>query len=530
MSYVALYRKWRPDNFDQVKGQDAVVRTLRNQILYDRIGHAYLFCGTRGTGKTSIAKLFAKAVNCQNPDNGNPCNECACCKAINSSSSFDVVEIDAASNNGVDNIRDIRDQVQYAPVDGKYKVFIIDEAHMLSAGAFNALLKTLEEPPSYVIFILATTEKHKIPITIMSRCQKYNFKRISVDTISKHLTDLMIKENIPAQSQALRYIARVADGSMRDALSLLDQCISFYLGEELTYANVLDTLGTVDNSIYQRLLNYLIQEDTSQVLQIIDDIINQGRELSSFLTDFLWYLRNLLLLQDHSMNESMDLSEEAIDALVEDASMTDSDTLLRYIRVLSDLSGQLRFSSQKRILLEIGFIKLCQPQMEYNPDSLLARIKSLEDKIAKGNFVQGNVAVPVAAAPTNPVSLPESKDPEQLMKERFQPAEIEELRKIAANWNKIIDACPYMMKRYVQSAKPVVSENSSIIQLIYRKGDMAKEYLESDHGQHLQELSEIISNQVEKEVTIECRVEEEIKKAQAEFIDLSKIHFSYNVE
>ena len=242
MSYMALYRKWRPRDFDEVRGQDAIVRTLRNQIIYRRIGHAYLFCGTRGTGKTSIAKLFAKAVNCQNPENGNPCNCCPSCRAINQASSMDVIEIDAASNNGVDNVREIREQVQYSPVSGKYKVYIIDEVHMLSPGAFNALLKTLEEPPSYVIFILATTEKHKIPVTILSRCQKYDFKRIPIDTITRHLSILMDKEGIDATPEALTYIARVADGSMRDALSLLDQCISFYLGQTLTYDNVLSVL------------------------------------------------------------------------------------------------------------------------------------------------------------------------------------------------------------------------------------------------------------------------------------------------
>ena len=240
MGYMALYRKWRPSDFDEVKGQDAIVQTLRNQIIYNRIGHAYLFCGTRGTGKTSIAKLFAKAVNCEHPVNGNPCNACPSCQAINNQSSLDVLEIDAASNNGVENIRDIREQVQYSPVEGRYKVYIIDEVHMLSSGAFNALLKTLEEPPSYVIFILATTEKHKIPVTILSRCQKYDFKRISVDTITNHLVSLMEKEKVDADEKALRYIARAADGSMRDALSLLDQCIAFYLGQTLTYDNVLD--------------------------------------------------------------------------------------------------------------------------------------------------------------------------------------------------------------------------------------------------------------------------------------------------
>lgn len=243
MSYTALYRKFRPQEFEDVKGQDHIVTTLKNQIKADRIGHAYLFCGTRGTGKTTIAKIFAKAVNCEHPVDGSPCGECPTCKAIAAGSSMNVIEIDAASNNGVDNIRQIREEVEYRPTEGKYKVYIIDEVHMLSIGAFNALLKTLEEPPSYVIFILATTEAHKIPITILSRCQRYDFRRISIDTIAGRLTDLMEKEQVNVEERAIRYIAKAADGSMRDALSLLDQCIAFYLGQELTYEKVLEKIG-----------------------------------------------------------------------------------------------------------------------------------------------------------------------------------------------------------------------------------------------------------------------------------------------
>ena len=252
MSYTALYRKFRPGEFDEVKGQDHIVTTLKNEIRTDRIGHAYLFCGTRGTGKTTVAKILAKAVNCEHPVDGSPCGECEMCKKISSQTSMNVIEMDAASNNSVDDIREIIDEVQYSPAEGKYKVYIIDEVHMLSAAAFNALLKTLEEPPAYVIFILATTEAHKIPITILSRCQRYDFKRISIDTIADRLKDLMQREQIEVEEKALRYIAKVADGSMRDALSLLDQCIAFYLGEKLTYDKAIEVLGAVDTAVYSR--------------------------------------------------------------------------------------------------------------------------------------------------------------------------------------------------------------------------------------------------------------------------------------
>ena len=234
MAYTALYRKFRPDTFKDVKGQEAIVKTLSNQVKYDRVGHAYLFCGTRGTGKTSVAKILARAVNCENPQDGNPCNECRVCRGIIDGSSMNVVEIDAASNNSVDNVRQIVDEVKYSPTEGRYRVYIIDEVHMLTPGAFNALLKTLEEPPSYVLFILATTEAHKIPITIMSRCQRYDFKRISIDTISDRLSELCGREGIDAEDAALKYIARLGDGSMRDALSLLERCRSFFFEEKTT--------------------------------------------------------------------------------------------------------------------------------------------------------------------------------------------------------------------------------------------------------------------------------------------------------
>ena len=297
MSYTALYRKWRPVSFEDVKGQDPIVQTLKNQITSERIGHAYLFCGTRGTGKTSIAKIYARAVNCEHPVDGSPCNQCPSCKSILAGTSMNVVEIDAASNNGVENIRDIREQVQYPPTEGKYRVYIIDEVHMLSIGAFNALLKTLEEPPSYVIFILATTEVHKIPITILSRCQRYDFKRISLETIAGRLRQLTEAEHIEVEDKALMYVAKAADGSLRDALSLLDQCVAFHYGKLLTYENVLDVLGAVDSGVFSSMFNAVIEGRTKDCITQLEEIVIQGRELGQFVTDFIWYLRNLLLVQ-----------------------------------------------------------------------------------------------------------------------------------------------------------------------------------------------------------------------------------------
>lgn len=534
MAYMALYRKWRPNDFDEVKGQDVIVRTLRNQIIYNRIGHAYLFCGTRGTGKTSIAKLFAKAVNCQHPVNGNPCNECPSCRSINQQSSLDVMEIDAASNNGVDHIREIREQVQYAPIEGRYKVYIIDEVHMLSSGAFNALLKTLEEPPSYVIFILATTEKHKIPVTILSRCQKYDFKRISLDTITDHLTELMEKEGIAAEEKALRYIARAADGSMRDALSLLDQCIAFYLNQTLTYDNVLEVLGTVDTSVFSNLLRHILQQDTGAVLNIIDRTIIEGRELSQFLADFLWYLRNLLILKDQQgMEDSLDLSSESIAILKEESEMIDSNTLLRFIRILSDLSNQIRNATQKRVLLEVAFIKLCTPQMEADTESLLERLRQLEKQMAEGISIAAASTAPAGSAglPVGTVSAPTAGRAEispeealQTLEKHFSPAETADLKNIAANWKNIISQTGMPMQKFLQSARIAVSEDSSVIKLIFENNDIGKNYFERDHQHNLDVLSEIVAQQTGKSVKFECLSQEQTIKTQSNYIDLSKIH------
>ena len=382
MSYTALYRKFRPVEFEDVKGQEHIITTLKNQIEANRIGHAYLFCGTRGTGKTTVAKIFAKAVNCEHPVNGSPCGECAMCRSIAAGTSMNVIEIDAASNNGVDNIREIREEVAYRPTEGKYKVYIIDEVHMLSIGAFNALLKTLEEPPEYVIFILATTEVHKIPITILSRCQHYDFKRISIETITDRMRDLMQEEQVEVEEKALRYVAKAADGSMRDALSLLDQCIAFYLGQKLTYDNVLEVLGAVDTDVFSRLLRSVIRRDVPKVLDIVDDLVMQGRELTQLATDFTWYLRNLLLVKtSDNIEDVLDVSTENMQQLQEEAGMVEADMLLRYIRIFSELSGQLKYAAQKRVLLEVALIKLCTPAMETSSDSILDRIRVLEEKL-----------------------------------------------------------------------------------------------------------------------------------------------------
>lgn len=439
MSYTALYRKWRPDNFDDVKGQEHVVTTLKNQIIADRIGHAYLFCGTRGTGKTTVAKIFAKAVNCENPVDGSPCGHCAMCKSISENRSMNVIEIDAASNNGIDNIRQIREDVKHAPIEGKYTVYIIDEVHALSDDAFNALLKTLEEPPSYIIFILATTEVQSILATIVSRCQRFDFKRISIDTITGRLRELADAEGVSVEEKALRYIAKSADGGMRDALSMMDMCISFYYGKELTYDKVLEVLGAVDTEIFSELLRFVIFGNVKEAFKIIENVIFEGRDLTQFVSDFAWYLRNLMLVKtsDDDIEEVLDITSESYKRMRKESDVVELEVIMRYLRIFSALSSEIKYAAQKRIMLEMAIIKLCKPSMESTPDSLLDRVRQLEDKLENGNFTVG-VTTTVNADGESVVSqnMPAAKPKKE--KAPLPNALSEDIKKVPALWHKIV--------------------------------------------------------------------------------------------
>lgn len=508
MSYTALYRKFRPENFKDVKGQDHIVTTLKNQIAAERVGHAYLFCGTRGTGKTTIAKLFAKTVNCETPVDGNPCGECASCKAIAAGASMNVMEIDAASNNGVENIREIISDVSYSPANGRYKVYIIDEVHMLSIGAFNALLKTLEEPPEYVIFILATTEAHKIPITILSRCQRYDFKRITADTICGRLRELMDKEEVEVEEKALRYIAKAADGSMRDALSLLDQCIAFYLGKKLTYDNVLEVLGALDTDVYSSLLRKIIGRDIPAVMSDVESIVMQGRELSQFVTEFIQYLRNLLFIQsaDH-LEDFLEVSTENLAQLKEEAKMIDAESLMRYIRVFSELSGQIKYSTQKRVLTEVALIKLCKPQMERSYDSILERLSALEIQLEKG--------VTVSAA-----AVPQEKKEEPLKPQPRVRACSDDIRKIIHEWNQIIREGSPVIKNYLLGHKDFKQDGNGGLMVVMRE-TLAADLLSSDDLR--KELETMIYDRIGKEVSISYISVEQDQSAAANLIDVDYI-------
>ncbi len=522
MSYLALYRKFRPERFEDVKGQDAIVKTLKNQIKADRIGHAYLFCGTRGTGKTTVAKIFAKAVNCEHPVDGSPCGECDMCRSIAAGTSMNVIEFDAASNNGVDSIREIRDEVAYRPTEGRYKVYIIDEAHMLSGGAFNALLKTLEEPPEYVIFILATTEVQKIPLTIVSRCQRYDFKRISVETIEERLHELIDKEGYDVEEAAVNYIARMADGSMRDALSLLDQCVTFYLGERLTYDHVLEMLGAVDTEVFSRLLRQLLAMDTSAVLQTVDDLVMQGRELSQLASDFTWYLRNLLLVKSSpDTAEALDVSSEDFKQLKEEAGMIDNDTLMRYIRVFSDLTGQLKNATQKRVLLEVTLIRLCQPAMDTNQDALTDRVRALEKEVEELKEKGPVNPLPKGSGETDSGSRPADLHivGETAPKKQELPKALnEDVKAVVKDFRSIADQTTEPLRTCLQGARLSAGEGNCLQIVLpdsFSAGIVEKQ-------EHKEELERLIADRVGKEIVIDVEYVPAGQTFENSYVDLEK--------
>ena len=521
MSYTALYRKFRPTTFEDVKGQDHIVTTLRNQIKAGRIGHAFLFTGTRGTGKTTSAQILARAVNCEAPVDGNPCGECPMCRSIAAGTSMNVIEIDAASNNGVDNIREIVEEVRYSPTEGNYKVYIIDEVHMLSTGAFNALLKTLEEPPPYVIFILATTEVHKIPITILSRCQRYDFRRITVEEIAGRLKELTTAENLSVEDRALRYVATAADGSMRDAISLLDQCVAFYLGETLTYDKVLEVLGTVDVAVFGRLMSYIRLANVTEALRLLDDIVTRGRELTQFTVDFTWYLRNLLLAKaSEELLDTMEIPTDYREEFLKEVHANDEERLVRLIRIFSDLTNKIRYASQKRVLVEVALIKLCKPQMEQEQDALYDRIARVEEALENG--------VVTVRSGGAPASLAESAEPVEEVPVNYPKALPEDIAQVAQNWQQISSKLPGSLKVSLSSARPSVGSGNELLLVFTEAFD--KEFVEQ--GDHLEEIEKVILSQIQKEVTVQAvlattqreanmypDITKMIKKVPVEFID-----------
>lgn len=423
MAYVALYRKWRPKDFAGLIGQDHISKTLANAIVSGRIGHAYLFAGPRGTGKTSTAKIFAKALNCQEGPTPTPCNVCSCCQKINEGSSMDVFEIDAASNRGIDEIRELRETVKFAPVDGRYKVYIIDEVHMLTTEAFNALLKTLEEPPAHVVFILATTEAHKVPATIQSRCQRYDFKRITSREIELRLREVADKSQMQATDESLHIIAVHADGGMRDALSILDQCASLSDGT-MDADTVRKILGIVGNTWIWKLTDALLAHDTMELLSITDELLSGGKSVKQILTEWVLHLRSLMIYQAVGRPEGIELYSEDEDVLSRQTKQAEHAEIVQWIQKLHLASSEIKWSPQPRIVLEVAMLSLCyrvdtpigegDPRVYENTD---VRIRQMEGQIAdlraKIDQLQALPQPGVAASPLPP------ENPKAAVRERM---------------------------------------------------------------------------------------------------------------
>ncbi len=386
MSYLAIYRRFRPTVFEDVIGQDAIVKTLTNQIKSDRVGHAYLFTGARGTGKTTLAKIFAKAVNCLNDVNGSPCGNCKACISLSNSSNIDIVEMDAASNNKVENVREIRESVQYPPVNAKYKVYIIDEVHMLTSEAFNALLKTLEEPPKHAIFILATTEPHKLPATILSRCMRFDFRLVSTKEIANLISKIYDELGKKYTQEALIAIAKAGEGSVRDALSVADLCVSAS-ENELSYDDVINVLGATDSLKTDALVKAVLNGDVGGVLQISEELYNLGKSVSLVCKDAICYVRDLVIVKTcKKAKEILSLPDDKIEAYKQTANLCDEHRLMRVLEIISSIESQLRYSTQPRAVFETALIKASLKEADYNIDALLSRINALETKLANLNL------------------------------------------------------------------------------------------------------------------------------------------------
>ncbi len=451
MAYQALYRKWRPMRFDDVVGQEHVTTTLKNEIKHAHIAHAYLFTGTRGTGKTSTAKIFSRAVNCLRPEDGNPCNQCDVCRGILEERILDIVEIDAASNTGVENIREIIDQGRYCATVSKNRVYIIDEVHMLSQGAFNALLKTLEEPPADVIFILATTEIHKVPATILSRCQRFDFKAITAADIAGRIRYILEQEGISADDGAVDYIAYLGDGSMRDALSILDQCLAFK-ENGLTYEDVVGVVGALDDTYLFDIAARIAKQDTAGTLEAFSKCISDGRNADYFVESLLGVFRDILMYQ--IAGEQPDMSRKRMQGVARISGLYTREQTLHSIEVLSDLLSALRFSASPRVLIEVALIKLSQPQLDESGGALLARLSKLENAVPLGGaaYVQHSA---VQASSQEGEDLPWPADGEALdaaakpvsAEKKDKPTvsgneenvQKEENVQPAANWKDVID-------------------------------------------------------------------------------------------
>lgn len=527
MSYQALYRVWRPQSFMDVVGQEHVTKTLQNALLQEKISHAYLFSGPRGTGKTSAAKILSKAVNCERAPISEPCNECPTCKGITDGTIQDVIEIDAASNNGVEEIRDIRDKVKYAPNVSKYKVYIVDEVHMLSIGAFNALLKTLEEPPKHVIFILATTEPHKIPLTIISRCQRFDFKRITAQAIVGRMKLIVDETGVQCDEQALQVIARAAEGGMRDALSLLDQAISFSQ-DRVMIDDALTVTGAVSQGFLNKLAHSVMEKNAAAGLECLEELLFQGKDPSRFVEDFILYYRDMLLFKAApNLEESLErvMLDEEFKALAENIQ---PEELYELIEVLNKAQQDMRWTNHPRIFLEVAIVKLCQLERRSSSEAagdfqpLLQRIDQLEQEISflKRNGVavqeEGQPAVQKKAQRTSRRGF---QAPTGKINEILKQATKNDLMAIKSNWGEMINRLANNQMRsqaaLLNEAEPVAASQSAFI--IKFKYEIHCQ-MAMDNMKFLDILSNILNELLGKRMQLVGVPDEQWQKVREDFL------------
>lgn len=438
MAYQAIYRKWRPLTFEDVVGQAHITETLKNELITKKVAHAYLFCGTRGTGKTTTAKILSRAINCENlTQSANPCNECPSCRGILDGTVMDVIEIDAASNNGVDNIRELRDEIIYTPASVKYKVYIIDEVHMLSTGAFNALLKTLEEPPAHAVFILATTEPHKIPATIQSRCQRFDFRRISNYHIAGRISEIARKDGIKIAADAINLVAALGDGSMRDALSILDLCSG--ISGEITKSDIERLTGAAGSEIIHNIARALIAGDMSAAVASVNDAVNDGRDIVNLAEELLGCFRELLIcIVSSAAGDILDKSEEDLSLLKNLAAETSRETVIHAIKTLSDTVSVCKWASNPKAMLEVAMVKICSPELDGTSEAFAARIKKLESAVMLGAVVQGTADLNDTKQDKKTVDLNSKTDEKAPLP---KPAEEKEAApRVEQEWSSVIEA------------------------------------------------------------------------------------------
>ncbi|HEY5562333.1 MAG TPA: DNA polymerase III subunit gamma/tau [Clostridiaceae bacterium] len=513
MAYTALYREWRPKSFEDLIGQEHIKVTLRNQMSTGRIAHAYLLCGTRGTGKTTTAKIISKAVNCLDPKDGDPCNKCAMCLSINAGTAIDVTELDAASHNGVDKIRDIIEDVQYPPQEAKFKVYIIDEVHMLSIGAVNAFLKTLEEPPEKVIFILATTDPQKLPITIISRCQRFDFRRIKSSDIFDRLRTMVQEIGVYAEDESLKLIARMSDGAMRDAQSILDQAISMGDGN-IEYNELLDMLGLVTNDNMLKLSDSIIDKNIEVAIKLVDEIIFGGKDVYTFIRDMTIHLRNLMMVKISQKPEDIiDMSLENIKLLQDQAQKIRIEEIMRDIRIFQEAAEQSKWSKQSRIYLELAILKCCKVEYDTSKEVMLMRLNKLEEAMKSGEISVSCEAIIPRYVEVEKGS--KNSGLEEIVikpKEEFNPTSGLDIEKVKKKWKDILETIKsrHLMVLYASlMTGELLTCQGGIIEIKFSKDySFSKQRLDREDNKKI--IEGIFSEELKESIRIKYIVEKEI--------------------